>query len=371
MKHPKGRRVAALLSAVLLGASLLAGCASGKGSEIDLPKPTVDSRVDKSKLDKELYVFNWTGYLPDSVLKEFKRLYGVKVIYDTYSSNEELHAKLKAGGAGYDVVFPSDYMTTVLVRDGLLEKLDHANIPNLSHIGPQFRGLPFDARNEHTVPYMWGTTGIVINTEKVDPSTVKSWGDLWRPEFKGQLVVTDDARETTGAALRALGFPLNSKDPAQLEQAKQKLLTLKPNIKAFNSDSPKDLLLGGEVQAGIVWSGEAAQLLRESDKFRYILPVEGATIWMDNMAIPKGSKRKYTAEVFINFLLDPAVSARLSVAYPYGNPNVEAVKLLPEEFRTNPAINPPEDTLKRADWLEDLGDEMNQLYDRIWTELKG
>lgn len=218
---------------------------------------------------------------------------------------------------------------------------------------------------------MWGTTGIIINTDKINPDLVKGYKDLWRPEFKGGLVMPDDSREVIGAALRALGKSLNEKEPQVLAQAKQKVVDLKPNIKVFNSDSPKDLLLGGEVVAGVVWSGEAAYVLRQSKNFKYILPDEGVTIWVDQMVIPKGAAHKYTAEVFMNFILDPQISKQLSEAYPYGNPNQEARKLLPEEFHTNIAIEPPDEALKKAQYVNDLGDATNQIYDQIWTEIKG
>jgi spermidine/putrescine-binding protein len=366
-------RPAAVLAGMMLLAATFVGCSStpAKRSPATQTPSTQADGVDKSKLSKELNVYNWTEYLPESVLQEFEKQYGVKVTYDTYSSNEEMHAKLKAGGSGYDVVFPSDYMVKVLNREGLLQKLDLANIPNFKNVDPAFKGLPHDAKNEYTVPYMWGTTGIVFDATKVSPDLVKGYKDLWRPEFKGGLVMPDDARETIGAALKAMGKSMNETDPKVLEQAKQKVQALKANIKVFNSDSPKDLLLGGEVVGGVVWSGEAAYVLRESKNFKYVLPEEGVTEWVDSMAVPKGSTRKYTAEVFINFILNPQVSKQLSEAFPYGNPNSEARKLLPAEFHTNPAIEPPAEGLKKAQWNLDLGDEVNQLYDRIWTEVKG
>ncbi|MDB4894298.1 MAG: spermidine/putrescine transporter spermidine/putrescine-binding protein [Firmicutes bacterium] len=375
MRQSFQRPAAALASAMLLAATL-AGCASapkpGSGTpSVDHTSHPGHDGVDPSKLSKELYVFNWTEYLPESVLKEFEQQYGVKVKYDTYSSNEEMHAKLKAGGGGYDLVFPSDWMAGLLNRDGLAEKIDFANVPNMKNIDAKFKGLPHDPKNEFSVPYMWGTTGIIINTDKVKPESVTGYKDLWKPEFKGNLVMPDDAREVIGAALRSLGKTLNEKDPQVLAQAKQKVLDLKPNIKVYNSDSPKDLLLGGEVVAGVVWSGEAAQVLRQSKNFKYILPEEGVTIWVDHMVIPKGAAHKYTAEVFMNFLLDPQISKQLSEAFPYGNPNQEARKLLPEEFHTNPAIEPPAEGLKKAQYVEDLGDTVNQVYDQMWTEIKG
>lgn len=365
-------RLVRSLTALTLAAALLAGCAGGAKKGAAIPEPVKDAKVDTSKLSKELNLFAWTEYMPQEVLDTFEKLYGVKVYYDTYSSNEELHAKLKAGGGGYDVVIPEIYMIKALKREGLLEKIDTANLTNLSNLDDRFRGLPHDPKNEYSVPYMWGTTGIVINTEKIKPEQIKSWNDLWKPEFKGRLVMPDDAREMIGMALRAGGHSLNTTDKAALEKAKERLMALKPNVKAYNSDSPKDLILGGEVWGGFVWNGEAALLIREdSKKYQYILPPEGVTLWVDNLAIPKGAPHKYTAEVFINYLLDPAVSARLSAEFPYGNPNKAAQQYLPEADRKNPAINPPAEWLKKAESLEDLGDEMNQVYDQIWTEIKG
>jgi spermidine/putrescine-binding protein len=365
------RAGSAAVGALLLVAGLV-GCSSGTGTRepSGAPAPKTPAGVDQSKLTKELNVFNWTEYLPEDVLKEFQSRYGVKVNYDTYSSNEEMHAKLKAGASGYDVVFPSDYMMQVLRREQLLEQMDPGSISNLTNIEARFLGKAFDPKNEFSVPYMWGTTGIAVNSEKVNPDTIKSYKDLWRPDFKGALVLPDDARETLGLALRSNGQSANTSDPGQLDQAKQRLIALKPNIKAFNSDSPKDLLLSGEVAAGVMWSGEAAKAIQENPKIRYVIPVEGTTIWMDSMAIPKGAPHKYTAEVFINFLLEPEISVRLSKAYPYGIPNQGAQKLLPEEYRTNPAINPPAQALDKAEWMQDLGDDANQLFDKVWTELK-
>lgn len=357
------------LTALILSVAVLAGC-SGGAKESSIPDPVKDPKVDASKLSKELNLFAWSEYMPQSVLDDFEKLYGVKVRYTPYASNEEMHAKLTAGGAGYDLIIPEIYMIKVLQREGLLEKMDTANIPNLANIDERFKGLPHDPKNEYAIPYLWGTSGIVINTEKIKPDQIKTWDDLWKPEFKGQLVMLDDAREVIGIALRAEGHTMNTTDKAALEKAKERLKALKPNIKAFNSDSPKDLLLGGEVWGGVVWSGEAALLMRDDKKFQYIIP-EPVTQWMDNVAIPKGAPHKYTAEVFINFLLDPAVSARLSEEFPYGNPNKAAQQYIPEADKQNPAINPPAESLKKVEVIEDLGDEMNQIYDQIWTEIKG
>lgn len=359
------------LTALLLAVTVMAGCSTGKQQAKEPAAPTKDADVDTAKLSKELNVFNWTEYLPESILKDFEKTYGVKVNYDTYSSNEEMHAKLKAGASSYDVVFPSEYTSKVLIREGLLAKLDPANIPNLANLDARWRKLPHDPNDEYTIPYFWGTTGIIVNTDKVKPESIKSWNDLWKPELKGQLVMVNDAREALAVALRTDGHGVNTTDKAALEKAKEELKALKPNIKAYNSDSPKDMMLSGEVNVGVVWSGEAAYVLREAKNFAYIIPPEGVTIWVDTVAIPKGAKNKYTAEVFLNYLLDAKVSAKLSEEFPYGNPNKAAEEFIPEDDKKNPAIFTPAEWLKKAEYLDDLGDEMNQVYDQLWTEIKG
>jgi len=367
------KRVGLAVAALLMATVALSGCSSGgnTGMAADLPRPERDPNVDTSRLSAELNVFTWSEYLPQSVISEFEDLYGVRVNYDTYSSNEEMHAKLKAGASGYDIIIPEIYMVKVLRREGLLETIDHANVPNLENLDARFVGLEHDPNNDYSVPYVWGTTGIVVNTERISPDQIQSWDDLWNPAFEGKLVVPDDAREMVGIALRTAGHGLNTTDPAALQAAKEKLKALKPNVRAYNSDSPKDLLLGGEVWGGVVWSGEAALVMRESDSYEFIIPPEGVTIWIDHVAIPKDAPHKYTAEVFINFLLDPLVSARISAEYPYGNPNKAAMPYIPAEDLANKAINPPSEWLEKAESLDDLGDDMNQLYDQIWTEVKG
>lgn len=320
-------------------------------------------------LDKELNMFNWTEYLPQSVIDGFEKEFGVKVNYDTYSSNEEMQAKLQAGASGYDIVVPSDYMVNVLIKQGLLEPLSKAEIPNLKNVGQEFLDQPFDPGNRYTVPYMWGTTGLAVNSEKVK-EPITSFNDLWNPKFKGRIVLLDDSREVIGMALKALGYSRNSTDPKQLEASKKKLQELMPLVKAFDSDSPKSLLLSGEVWLGLVWSGEAALANQENPHIVYVLPKEGGGRWQDNLAIPKGARHKRTAEVFINYLLRPEVSAELSQAFPYGNPNVVSHKLTPPEILKNPASYPPSDMLGKAEWLKDVG-SATVLYDRIWTEVKG
>jgi spermidine/putrescine transport system permease protein len=319
---------------------------------------------------EQLNLFCWTEYIPQSVLDAFAEEYDVKVNYATYSSNEEMLAKLTAGAAGYDVIIPSDYVITVLGKQGKLMPLNKELLPNLINLDPAWLDLPFDPDNVYSVPFMWGTVGIVVNTEK-EKEPITSFRDLWKPQYKGKIVVIDGAREMIGLALQMLGKSHNAASEADLQAAKNELRSLMPSIKAFDSDSPKSILLAGDVTIGVVWSGEAALVIRDQPgKFAYVLPEEGGSIWMDSMVIPTTSQNPELAHKFINFILRPDISAQLSNAFLYGNPNLAAQALMDPEMLSNPASYPPAAALTKAEWLDDVG-SASALYDRVWTELKG
>lgn len=342
-------------------AMLIAACGGGQ-------KPAAKST--------ELNLYAWSEYIPQAMLDNFTAETGIKVNYDTYSSNEELQAKLQAGASGYDVIIPSDYMVTIMANLGLLEPIDLNHIPNFANIDERFKNPPFDPGNKYSVPYQWGTVAIAVNTEKVQRPITK-FVDLWDPMFRNNLVVLDDEREIIGMALVVLGYDKNSTDPAQLEAAKQKLLELVPNIKLYDSDSPKTALLSGEVIAGVIWNGEAALAHQENPAIDYILPEEGCGLWEDNLAIPKGAPHKDAAEAFINFVLRPEMSILITRDFPYSNPNKAALELLakenPEAYQAYmgfAATNPPAEALQKCHRIVDVG-EATTLWDRVWTEVKG
>lgn len=317
---------------------------------------------------KELNIFNWTEYMPDSILRDFEKEFGVRINYDTYSSNEELLAKIQAGATGYDLIVPSDYMVAAMISMGLLEPINLDNIPNFQHIGDNFKNPAYDPGNRYSVPYMWGTTSLAYNAKYVT-EPVTSWAVLWDPKYKGKIVVVDDARAVIGMVLRKLGYSANTTDPEILAKAKDELKKLTPSILAYDSDSPKTLLISEEAWLGLVWNGEAVLAMQENPSIKYVIPQEGASIWVDNMAIPKGAPHKELAEQFINYLYRPEVSATLAREFPYGTPNLAAIPLLPEEIRNNPAAYPPQEDVARTELLEDLG-EATVLFDEIWTEVK-
>lgn len=325
---------------------------------------------------KEVNLYAWSEYVPQAMLDGFTEKTGIKVNYDTYSSNEELLAKLQAGASGYDVIIPSDYIVTILIKQGLLEKLDHSKLPNFANISEDLKNLEYDSGNQYSVPYQWGSTCLVVDTSKVSPPPTK-WADLWKPEYKERIVLVDDVREVLGMVLRTLGYDNNSTDPAQLEEAKVKLLELMPNIRLFDSDSPKTALLAGEVWMGQVWNGEAAIAYRENPAMEYIFPEEGCTIWFDNLAIPKGAPHFNEALALIDYILKPEASILITKEFPYSNPNRAALELLKtqdpelyEAYMSSRASNPTPEDLKKGYFIKDVG-EATALWDRIWTEVKG
>lgn len=322
----------------------------------------------ESGLSKELNVFNWSEYLPKSVIEKFEQEYGVKVNYSTYSSNEEMLAKLSVNSSSYDISVSSDYMADLMRKQGLIEEIDFNNVPNIKNIGAEYLHKSFDPEAKYTVPYMWGNVVIAVNTEKVK-FPIESYQDLWRPELKGSLVVLDDSRTLIGIANKLQGKSMNETDPAVLEKTKQMLIDLIPNIKAFDSDSPKTLLASGEVSAGVVWGAEASLARKENPAIKTVLPKEGMQLWQDNFVIPKGSPHKKTAEAFINFILRPEISAEISKEFPYANPNKAALPLIDPAILNDPAVYPPKEELAKGENLTDLGDAAKD-FDRIWSEIK-
>ena len=324
----------------------------------------------------ELNLYAWSEYVPQALLDSFTSQTGIKVNYDTYSSNEELQAKLQAGASGYDVIVPSDYMISILKNQNLLEKLDLNQVPNFKNLDDRIINQEYDPGNEYTVPYQWGTSCLVVDTSKVTRPVTK-WADLWDPEFSGKIVLLDDEREVIGMVLEVLGYDKNSTDPAQLEEAKVKLSELMPSIKLFDSDNPKQALLAGEVWLGQTWNGEASIAHSENEAIEYIFPEEGCTIWFDNLAIPKSAAHIDAAHTFINFVLDAKNSILITKEFPYSNPNKAALELLKTEdpalyeaYMSSPATNPTTEDLKKTAPVKDIG-EATALWDRIWTEVKG
>lgn len=315
---------------------------------------------------EELNLFGWSEYIPQEVIDGFTKETGIAVNFETYASNEEMLAKLVAGGAAYDLIQPSDYTAEVLIRQKLLAPIDADLVPNRKNIAADFVGRAHDPKNQFTVPYMAGTVGIVVNTEAVKDD-IKGYKDVFQAKFKDRIVVLNDTREIVSWALNTLGLPVNHIDAAALEKARPVVAEWVKLIKLYDSDSPKTALLNGDVDLGVVWSGEAAILWKENKKFKYVLPAEGAHQWLDVLAIPATSPHKAAAHKFINYILRPEVSKLISEKFPYTNPNAAARKLLSADELANYASY-PSGALK-LESFRDIGKAAGDI-DRLVTDLK-
>lgn len=317
---------------------------------------------------EELNIYSWADNFDEEVIKDFEEKYNVKVNYDKYASNEEMLAKLQAGGSQYDLIQPSDYMIQTMVEMDLLEPLNKENIPNLENLVSNFKTPPFDPENKYSVVYTWGVTGIAYNKKYVK-EVPTSWADLWNEKYKNHVVLLNDSREVLGMALKKNGFSNSSQNDAELMKAKEDLETLLPNLLAFDTDNIKQKFITEDAWIGTVWSGDAAYIAQENEDIGYVVPKEGGTIWADTLAIPKGAKNKDLAEKFINYLMDPEVSVKNYESIGYSNPNEKAYPLHSKEYKDNPMIFLTQEELDRTEWLVDV-DAKLQDYDRYWTELK-
>ena len=344
------KKIISLLTITTLSLGLITGCG-------------------KEKEEKDvLSVYNVGDYIDESLISKFEEETGIEVRYETYDTNEMMYQKLKCGSSSYDLVFPSDYMVEKMKAEGLLKKIDFKNIPNFKYIDKDFLNPIYDKTNEYSVPYMWGTFGILYNKKMVkDP--VDSWDILWNPKYKGNIMMFDSVRDTMGIAFKKLGYSMNSTNPKEIDEAKELLMRQKDLVLAYVNDEGKDRLLGEETAMGIIYSGDAVTLIEENPNLAYAIPKEGTNKWVDAMCIPSTAKHKKEAEMFINFLLDPKNAAVNADYIGYSIPNTGALELLDEEVTSDPVAYPSEEVLDKSETFIDLGNDI-KLYDRAWIELK-
>ncbi|GIP30721.1 spermidine/putrescine ABC transporter substrate-binding protein [Paenibacillus sp. J23TS9] len=315
-----------------------------------------------------LHIYSWADNFDEDVLKDFESKYNVDITYDNYANNEDLLAKIKAGGGGYDLIQPSDYMVATMIKNQLLEPLDMKNVPNFANVQESLKDPVYDPGNKYSIVYMSGVTGIAYNKKYVKDK-IDSWEDLWNPAYKGKVLLLDDNREVIGMALKKQGHSNSSTNEGEIKSAVDDLKKLLPNVLAFDTDTIKQKMIQEEGWIGTVWSGDAAFIVKDNPDIEYVVPKEGSTIFSDNYAIPKGAKNKELAEKFINYMLDPQVSAKNYETVGYSDPNAKAMQYHSEAYRNNHMINLTEDEMKRTEWLGDVGATL-QVYDRYWTELK-
>ena len=358
----KIKKFITLACTALISTSLLVGCLSKKSNK------NVKNQDNSSNV---LYVYNWGDYIDPDLITKFEDETGIDVKYDVYDTNEIMYQKLKSGNVSYDIIIPSDYMIEKMKKEDMLAKINYDNIPNYKYIGNEFKDLAYDPTNEYSVPYMWGTVGIIYNTKKVtDP--VDSWNILWNKKYKDQVIMPDSVRDAMAVAEKKLGYSLNTENLDQIEQAKLELMKQKKDglILAYMVDQVKDVMVGGEASLAVAWSGDAVTMIERNPDLAYALPKEGSNKWFDAIAIPKNAQHKENAEKFINFLCDPE-NAKQNVEYiGYSTPNTAAYKLLPKEVQDNKVAYPDPESLKNSEVFIDLPEKILRKYDEAWLEIK-
>ena len=329
----------------------------------------------------ELYVYNWGEYIDESVIEQFEEETGIKVTYDMFETNEEMYPIIEAGAVLYDVVCPSDYMIQKMAENGLLQELNMENIPNLQYIDETYiqKSQSFDPQNKYSVPYTWGTVGIIYNEQRLEELGIEApthWTDLWDPRLKGEILMQDSVRDALMVALKMNGHSLNSTDTAELEEAKNLLLEQKPLVQAYVVDQVRDKMLNAEAAVGVIYSGELLYLQEEADlleldyELKYVIPEEGSNVWIDAWVVPYNAQNKENAEKWINFLCRPDIALKNFEYITYATPNSGAFELLDEETQNNKSVFPDDDLLEACEVYQYLGTEADDMYSALWKEIK-
>lgn len=345
------KKITALILSIIMVCPLLAGCK--------------DSRTT-------IYVYNVGDYIDEEVIDIFeKENPDIKVNYETFYTNEEMYIKVKNNSTSYDVVFPSDYMVQRMKDENLLNKINFDNVPNIKNIGEQYKNQSYDSKNEYSVPYMWGTMGILYNKNMVDEEDMTSWKAMFDKKYSGKIFMLDSERDMISVTLRMLGYSMNSKDDKELEKAKKALINQKPLVKAYCGDEVKDKIIAGEGAMTIAWSGDAFYCMEQDtgDSLRYSIPKEGSNLWFDAMVIPKTSKHQAEAEKFINFMCRPDIAQKNAEYIGYSTSNIEAQKLLDDEVKNNPLRYPDLSKLENMEVFT-YDEQLSKKFSKLWQEVK-
>jgi len=353
-----------LVLALILSVFSLSGCSDNNGG-VPLTGVTIN-------------VYNWGEYIADGqydsmdVNKEFTKRTGIKVNYTTFATNEEMYAKLKAGGSEYDIIIPSDYMIGKLIDEGMLEKLNFDNIPNYKYIGENYKNLEYDLTNEYSVPYTWGTVGVFYNKTMVDPEDVEnmSWDILWNEKYKNQILMFDNPRDSFAIALKKLGYSMNTTDENELQAAYEALADQKDLVQAYVMDQIFTKMANGEAALAPYYAGDYVMMNEDNPDIEFAVPKEGTNSFVDAICIPVGSKHKTEAEMYIDFLCDPEISAENAEYIGYSTPNTEALDLIDPEIAENPIFYPSEEVMDNTETYITLPKETNEFMENLWVKLK-
>ncbi|PIO83850.1 spermidine/putrescine ABC transporter substrate-binding protein [Loigolactobacillus backii] len=317
-----------------------------------------------------LTLYNWGDYIDPQLIKKFQHETGYKVRVETFDSNEAMFTKIQQGGTSYDLAVPSEYMVQKMRKAHLLKPLNKSRIHGLTNINSRFLNLGFDPDNRYSVPYFWGTLGIVYNDQMVKANRVQHWRDLWSPRFRNQIMLVDSARDIMGMALIEQGHSVNTTNLVQLNSAKKRLDQLSPNVKAIVADEIKMYMAQDEAALAVTWSGEASEMMANNSHLHYVVPSEGSNLWFDNLVIPKTAKHYKAIYAFINFMLRPENAAQNATYVGYATPNKAAEKKLPKAIAHDPQFYPDEKTISHLQVYQDLGPQMVGIYNDKFLEFK-
>lgn len=351
-------------SAAALGASTLSSC----GWTLANVRPVAQARTSNAN---KLYIFTWSSYTDEALLKSFTQQTGIEVVADVFDSNEAMLAKVQAGGGGaYSIIYPSDYMVEKMAKDRLLQELDLSRIEGLNQLFPNFQNPIYDPNNRYSIPVSWGTTGLVYNAKKLK-SEPQDWNYLWEnlTKLNRRVTLLNDVREVMGATLKMLGYSLNSTDPQQIRAAYDRLVQLKSAIASFTSDAWRPQILAGDLLISMAYSVDANAIIEENPDLQYVIPYSGASLWTDTLVIPKSAPNPDAAYAWINFMLQPAVAVELTERLNFATANKVAYEKLPTKISGNPTLFPAPDILAKCESVAPVALPIAQIYDRYWTQL--
>lgn len=336
---------------IMLSMGILSGCESSKNTS------------------EVLNIYNIGDYIDPDLIDKFTDETGIEVVYESYDTNEAMYQKIKSESSNFDIIFPSDYMVEKMAKENMLEEIDYNNIPNYVNINEDFKNASYDKDNKYSVPYLWGTIGIMYNKNMVNDN-VDSWDILWNNKYEGNIMMLDSIKDSMGISLKRLGYSMNSTNEKEINEAKQELINQKPLVLAYANDESMDRLIGEDVAMGIAYSGDAVIMMEQNENLRYAIPKEGTNKWVDTMCIPKGAENKKEAETFINFLLEPE-NAKQNVDYiGYATPNKAAFEILDEDQKNNEVMYPRKELIEKSEVFKDMDENTLKLYNDAWVEIK-
>lgn len=347
----------------LLGISLFVGALLILSTKLIDPPPSYGKK-------DVLYVYNWGEYIDPELTKKFEQETGIKVVYETFDSNEAMMAKIKNGGTAYDVAVPSEYTVQKMKKEHLLYQIDHEKIPNMKNLDKDFMDLPFDSDNKYSIPYFWGTVGILYNPEKTKGLDFTSWDTLWNKRLKDDVLIVDGAREGIGFALNSMNESLNETDEKKLQKAQDKLVQLAPNVRGVVGDEINTMMGQNETDVAVVWSGMAADIMNKNEQLDFVVPEEGSNLWFDNLVIPKTAQNVEGAHKFINFLLEEEVGKQNAEWVGYATPNKASYELLDKNIREDERFYPDSKVRNKLEVYKDLGKENIAKYNEAFLKFK-